>query len=131
MRLVQNYTEIIINSPKLYSKGTGLLYIISISEILVYFRKENGTKLNKSMAFIKLGDELIIKGEIILQFPDTRYLSLLDIYNTAALLGKYIWNILEIFRRLAPLGLVYYGVYILPYSLLYSSFPFFSFESSL
>jgi hypothetical protein len=48
-------------------------------------------KLDKSMAVIKLGNELIIKGEVILQFPDTlpdtRYL--LDIYNTAALLGKY------------------------------------------
>jgi hypothetical protein len=88
-------------------------------------------KLDKLMAFIKLGNELIIKGRVILRFPDTRYLSLLDIYNTAALLGKYTWNILEIFRRLAPLGLVYYRIYILSYSLLYSSFPFLSFELSL
>jgi hypothetical protein len=90
-------------------------------------------KLDELIAFIKLEDKLIIKRKIILQFPDTlldtKYL--LDIYNTAALLGKYIWNILEIFRRLAPLGLVYYRIYILPYSLLYSSFPFLSFESFL
>jgi hypothetical protein len=121
----------IINPPKLYSKGAGLLYIISISEILVYFKEENSTKLDESMAFTKLGNKLIAKEGVILRFPDTRYLSLLDICNTAALLGKYTWNILEIFRRLAPLGLVYYRVYILPRSLLYSSFPFLSFESSL
>jgi len=58
--------EIIINSPKLYSKGTGLLYIISISEILVYFRKENSMKLDELIAFIKLGNKLILKKEIIL-----------------------------------------------------------------
>jgi hypothetical protein len=125
--------EITINPPKSHGKGTGLSYIISTSEMLVYFREENGTKLDKSMAFTKLGNELIIKEGVILQFPDAlldaRYL--LDICNTAALLGKRTWNILEIFRRLAPLGLVYYRVYIFPYSLLYSSFPFLSFESSL
>ena len=58
--------EIIINSLKLYSKGTSLLYIISISEILVYFRKKNNTKLNRLTAFIKLRDKLILKKEIIL-----------------------------------------------------------------
>ena len=58
--------EIIINSPKLYSKGTGLLYIISISEILVYFGEENSMKLDELMAFIKLGNELIIKRRVIL-----------------------------------------------------------------
>jgi hypothetical protein len=119
----------IINPPKLYGKGTGLLYIIFISEILVYFREENGMKLDKLMAFTKLGDELITKGGVMLRFPDARYLSLLDVRNAAASLGKRTWNVLEIFRRLAPLGLVYYGVYILPCSLLYSSFPFLSFES--
>jgi hypothetical protein len=118
-----------INPPKLYSKSAGLSYVISISEILVYFREENGTKLDESMAFTKLGDEFITKGGVILRFPDAR--CLLDICNTAALLGKRTWNILEIFRRLAPLGLVYYRIHILPYSLLYSSFPFLSFESSL
>jgi hypothetical protein len=58
--------EIIINSPKLYSKGTSFLYIIFIFEILVYFRKKNNTKLDRLMAFIKLGDKLILKKEIIL-----------------------------------------------------------------
>jgi hypothetical protein len=58
--------EIIINLPKSYSKGTGLLYIISISEILVHFRKENNTKLDKLIAFIKLGNKLIPKGKVIL-----------------------------------------------------------------
>ena len=40
-----------------------------ISEILVYFRKENNTKLDGLTAFIKLGDELILKrgGNIIIQ----------------------------------------------------------------
>jgi hypothetical protein len=61
----------IINPPKSYSKGTGLSYIISISEILVHFREENGMKMDKSMAFIKLGDELITKRGVILRFPDT------------------------------------------------------------
>jgi hypothetical protein len=59
--LVQNYIEIIINPPKSHGKSTSLLYIISISEILVYFRKENNTKLNKLIAFIKLRDKLILK----------------------------------------------------------------------
>jgi hypothetical protein len=64
--LVQNYAEITINPPKLYSKGAGLLYITSISEILVYFGKENNTKLDGLTAFIKLGDELIPKREVML-----------------------------------------------------------------
>ena len=55
-----------MNSPKLYNKGTGLLYIISISEILVYFRKKNNMKLNRLIAFIKLGNKLILKKEVIL-----------------------------------------------------------------
>jgi hypothetical protein len=58
--------EIIINLSKLYSKGTSFLYIISISEILVYFRKENNTKLDELIAFIKLGNKLILKREVIL-----------------------------------------------------------------
>jgi hypothetical protein len=58
--------EIIINPSKLYSKGAGLLHVTSISEILVYFGKENNTKLDRLMAFMKLGDELIPKGEVIL-----------------------------------------------------------------
>ena len=48
------------------------MYIISISKILVYFRKENNTKLDKLIAFIKLRDELILKGGVISQFPDTK-----------------------------------------------------------
>jgi hypothetical protein len=35
---------------------------MSISEILVYFGKENNMKLDELMAFIKLGDKLILKG---------------------------------------------------------------------
>ena len=58
--------EIIINSSKLYNKGAGLLYIISISEILVYFGKKNNTKLNELIAFIKFENEYILKKEIIL-----------------------------------------------------------------
>ena len=57
-------------------------------------------KLDELMAFIKLGDELIAKGGVILRFPDARHFSLLDIRNAAALLEKHTWNILEIFRRL-------------------------------
>jgi hypothetical protein len=60
---------------------------MSISEILVYFGKENSTRLDELMAFIKLGNKLISKRGVILRFPDTRYF--LDIYNAAALLGKY------------------------------------------
>jgi hypothetical protein len=56
----------IINPPKLYGKGTGLLYVTSISEILVYFGKENNTKLDRLMAFIKLGNKLIPKGGVML-----------------------------------------------------------------
>jgi hypothetical protein len=51
----------IINPPKSHGKGAGLLHVTSISEILVYFRKENNTKLDRLMAFTKLGDELIPK----------------------------------------------------------------------
>jgi hypothetical protein len=58
--------EIIINPPKLYSKSTSLLYIISIFEILVYFRKENSIKLNELITFIKLGNKLILKEKVIL-----------------------------------------------------------------
>ena len=54
------------------------------------------------MAFIKLGNELILKKEVISRFPDTR--CLLDARDAAASLGKYAWNILEIFRRLSPFG---------------------------
>jgi hypothetical protein len=90
-------------------------------------------KLDKLIAFIKLRDKLISKERIIFNIwdilLDTRYL--LNIYNIAALLGKYTWNILEIFRRLIFLGLVYYRIYILSYSLLYSSFLFLSFKLSL
>jgi hypothetical protein len=64
--LVQNYTEMTINPSKLYSKGTGLLYVTFISEILVYFGKENNTKLDGLTAFTKLGDELISKGGVML-----------------------------------------------------------------
>ena len=64
--LIQNHTEIIINPPKLHGKGTGLLYIMSISEILVHFRKENNTKLDGLMAFMKLGNKLILKGKVML-----------------------------------------------------------------
>jgi hypothetical protein len=64
--LVQNYTEIIINPPKSHSKGTSLLHVIFISEILVYFGKENNTKLDELIAFIKLGNKLILKREVIL-----------------------------------------------------------------
>jgi hypothetical protein len=70
--------------------------------MLVYFRKENGTRLDRLMAFTKLGDKLIPKGGVILRFPDARYL--LDARDAAASLGKYAWNILEIFRRLSPFG---------------------------
>jgi hypothetical protein len=35
---------------------------MSIFEILVYFGKENSTKLDELMAFMKFGDELILKG---------------------------------------------------------------------
>jgi len=58
--------KIIINSPKLYNKDTGLLYIISIFKILVHFRKKNNMKLDKLIAFIKLGDKLILKERVIL-----------------------------------------------------------------
>jgi hypothetical protein len=40
--------------------------VISISEILVHFRKENNTKLDGLTAFTKLGDELIPKEGVIL-----------------------------------------------------------------
>jgi hypothetical protein len=40
--------------------------VTSISEILVYFGKENDIKLDKLIAFIKLGNKLIPKEEIIL-----------------------------------------------------------------
>jgi hypothetical protein len=122
-----------INPPKSHGKGAGLSHVTSISEILVHFGEENGMKLDESMAFTKLGDELIAKGGVMSRFPDALpdARCLLDIRDTAALLGKRTWNVLEIFRRLAPLGLAYYRVYILPCSLLYSSFPFLSFESSL
>jgi hypothetical protein len=55
-----------INPPKSYIKSTGLLYIMSISEILVHFGKENGTRLDRLTVFTKLGNELISKGEVIL-----------------------------------------------------------------
>jgi hypothetical protein len=58
--------KIIINSSKLYIKSACLLYIISIFEILVYFGKENSMKLDKLTAFIKLGNEFILKKRIIL-----------------------------------------------------------------
>jgi hypothetical protein len=58
--------KIIINSFKLYNKNTCLLYIIFIFKILVYFRKENNTKLDKLIAFIKLRNIFILKKEIIL-----------------------------------------------------------------
>ena len=70
MIFVQNYTEITINPPKSHGKGPGLSNVISISEILVYFRKENNTKLDGLTAFTKLGDELIPKGGVMLRFPD-------------------------------------------------------------
>jgi hypothetical protein len=38
------------------------LYITSISEMLVYFGKENSIRLDELTAFIKLGDKLIPKG---------------------------------------------------------------------
>jgi hypothetical protein len=122
----------IINPPKSHGKGAGLSHVTSTSEMLVHFGEENGTKLDESMAFTKLGDELIAKGGVMSRFPDTSpdARCLLDARDAAALLGKRAWNALEIFRRLAPLGLVYCGVHILPRSLLYSSFPFLSFESS-
>jgi hypothetical protein len=44
------------------------LHVIFIFEILVYFRKKNNMKLDELMAFIKLGNELISKKEIILRF---------------------------------------------------------------
>jgi hypothetical protein len=81
MRLVQNHIEIIINPPKLYSKDAGLLYIISISEILVYFGEENSTKLDELMAFTKLGNKLITKRGVILRFLDARYLRYLARYQ--------------------------------------------------
>ena len=98
--------------------------------MLVHFGEENGTKLDELMAFTKLGDKLITKGGVILRFPDASpdARCLLDARDAAASLGKRAWNALEIFRRLAPLGLVYYRVYIFLYSLLYSSFLFFSFK---
>ena len=65
-RLVQNHAEIIINPPKSRVKGAGLSHVISISEILVHFGKENSTRLDELTAFIKLGDELILKKRIIL-----------------------------------------------------------------
>jgi hypothetical protein len=40
--------------------------VTSISEILVYFGKENNTKLDELIAFMKLGDELILKKGVIL-----------------------------------------------------------------
>jgi hypothetical protein len=55
-----------INPPKSHGKGAGLLHVTSTSEILVHFGKENNTKLDGLMAFIKLGNELIPKGEVIL-----------------------------------------------------------------
>ena len=55
-----------MNSSKLYNKDISLLYIIFIFEILVYFRKENNTKLNKLIAFIKLESKLILKKKVIL-----------------------------------------------------------------
>jgi hypothetical protein len=55
-----------INPPKSHGKGAGLLHVTFISEILVYFGKENNTKLDRLMAFTKLGDELIPKGGVIL-----------------------------------------------------------------
>jgi hypothetical protein len=64
--LVQNYAEIIINPPKSHGKGTGLLHVMSISEILVHFGKENNIKLDRLIAFIKLGNKLILKGKVIL-----------------------------------------------------------------
>jgi hypothetical protein len=38
-------------------------------------------KLDELIAFIKLGNELIIKGEVILQFLDIRYLRYLTRYQ--------------------------------------------------
>jgi hypothetical protein len=61
--------------------------VISISKILVHFGKENSTRLDKLIAFMKLGDKLIPKKRVISRFPDTRYF--LDARDTAALLGKY------------------------------------------
>jgi hypothetical protein len=55
-----------INPPKSHGKGAGLLHVTSISEILVYFGKENNTKLDGLTAFTKLGDELIPKGGVML-----------------------------------------------------------------
>jgi hypothetical protein len=59
-----------INPPKSHGKGAGLSYVTSISEMLVHFGEENGTKLDESMAFTKLGDELIAKGGVMSRFPD-------------------------------------------------------------
>ena len=56
----------IINPPKSHGKGAGLLHVTSISEILVYFGKENNMKLDGLMAFTKLGDELILKEGVVL-----------------------------------------------------------------
>jgi hypothetical protein len=53
-------------------------------------------KLDGLTAFTKLGDKLIPKEEVMSRFPDAR--------DAAALLGKYTWNVLEIFRRLNPFG---------------------------
>jgi hypothetical protein len=73
--------------------------------------KENGTRLDELTAFTKLGDELIPKGGVMSRFPDAR--CLLDARDAAASLGKYAWNILEIFRRLSPFGTsVLWGAYI-------------------
>jgi hypothetical protein len=119
-----------INPPKSYGKGAGLSHVISTSEILVHFREENGTKIGRINGFYKARGRAYYKGMGNVTIPRCLARCLLDVRDAAASLGKRTWNALEIFRRLAPLGLAYCGVYILPRSLLYSSFPFLSFESS-